>query len=196
MPWFRSPRTGGVKKSHAAKQRIVQAEKTASAARQPPKAAAIGTASADDRAEPRLMPVVYTPLANAGRCAKRSLTATGISAPASPIPTPIGKVSASTSGAPGAAARSRPNAAMPARQAPIAARVPSRAATCAAGRAKRPMQSTGIVVSSPATACETPRSSSMSGTSGPTPTSCGRRASAARKSAARTAQAFTGGRSP
>jgi hypothetical protein len=126
---LRLPRTGGVKKSQAARHMIVQAEKTASAARQPPNAAARGTASADESAEPMLIPVVYTPLAKAGRCAKRSLTATGISAPARPMPTPIGKVSASTSGAPGAAARSRPKPAMPARQAPIAALVPSRAAT-------------------------------------------------------------------
>ncbi len=118
-----------MKNSQPAKKRIVQIEKAMSAARQPPQDAAIGTASADESAAPMLIPVVYTPLANAGRSAKRCLTATGISAPARPIPTPMGKVSASTSGAPGATARAIPNAAIPARQAPIAPRVPSRAAT-------------------------------------------------------------------
>ena len=51
------------------------------------------------------------------------------------------------------------------------------------------MHSTGIVPSRPATACDMSRSSWIDGMSGPMPTSCGRSASAARKSAARSAPA-------
>ena len=54
-----------------------------------------------------------------------------------------------------------------------------------AGGANSPIQSTGIVPSSPATAWVTSRSSWTAGSSGPIPTSCGRSASAARKSATR-----------
>ena len=110
------------------KRKIVTPENTASAARQPPKALAMGTASPDESAAPPVIPVVYTPLAKAGRCAKRSLTATGISAPARPIPMPMGNVSARTRGAPGAPARSSPKPAIPAKQAAMAARVPSQPA--------------------------------------------------------------------
>lgn len=59
-----------------------------------------------------------------------------------------------------------------------------RAASRAPGRAKSPMQRTGMVASSPAAACDLPRSSWMRGTSGPIPTSWGRRARAARARAA------------
>ena len=69
-----------------------------------------------------------------------------------------------------------------------ACREPSRCERNAAGGAKRPMQRTGIVPSRPATACEVSRSSWIAGISGPMPTSCGRSASAARKSAARRAR--------
>ena len=49
------------------------------------------------------------------------------------------------------------------------------------------MQSTGIVPSSPTTACEVPKASWIDGIRGPTPTICGRSVSAARKSATRVA---------
>ena len=68
---------------------------------------------------------------------------------------------------------------------PIARREPMRPERNGAGGANNPMQSTGIVPSSPATACETPRSVWIAGSSGPMPTSCGRSVSAARNSATR-----------
>ena len=48
----------GVSHSHAAHRPTVTSENASSAARQPPKAAASGTASAEESVEPRLMPVV------------------------------------------------------------------------------------------------------------------------------------------
>ena len=86
-----------------------------------------------------------------------------MSAPATPIATPIGNVSASTPAIPGAPARATPKTAIAPRHRPIASRVPERLESRLAGGANKPMQRTGIVASSPATACETPRSSSISG---------------------------------
>ena len=74
---------------------------------------------------PALMPVAYIPVAKAGRSAKRSLTATGISAPATAIPMPTGSVSSSTPTAPGANARAIPATPISATAAPIAAREPT-----------------------------------------------------------------------
>ena len=133
---------------------------------------------------PRLMPVTPIPLANAGRWAKRCLTAIGSSVPAMAMAMPIGSVRASSTTMPGATARPRPATAIASRQPAIAARSPQRPETSPANGANRPMQSTGIVPTSPATACETPKSSWMSGMSGPAPTSWGRRATAASSSAA------------
>ena len=157
--------------------------KTSSGVRQPPATCASGTATAAAVAEPLVIPVVYTPVANPGRSAKRSFTATGSIAPASPIPIPSGKVSSTTPAAPGTSARAIPNAPIRASATAIAFRVPIRPERYGAGGANSPMQSTGIVPSSPATACETPRSCWIEGSSGPTPTSCGRSASAARNRA-------------
>ncbi len=129
------------------------------------------------------MPVTPIPLAKAGRCAKRRLTAIGSSVPAIAIAIPIGSVRPRSSAAPGATARPRPATAIASRHPAIAARSPQRPATSPANGAKSPMQSTGMVPTSPATECETPRSSWMSGMSGPAPTSWGRRATAASRSA-------------
>ena len=159
-------------------------ENSVSAARQPPNASAVGTATSEATAAPPLRPDVQTPLANAGRSGKRSFTATGSSAPAIAMPTPTGSVSRSSSGAPGTAARASPNSATAPTDTPTTLRSPARLASGAASGAKAPMHSTGIVPSSPATACETPRSAWMSGSSGPAPTSWGRSASAATNSAA------------
>jgi len=135
-------------------------------------------------AAPPLRPDVQTPFANAGRSGNRVFTATGSSAPARAIPIPTGSVSASSSGTPGTTARAMPNTATAATHSVTAVRRPLRRANGAAAGANTPMHSTGIVPSSPATACETPRSSWISGSSGPAPTSCGRSASAATNSAA------------
>ena len=59
-----------------------------------------------------------------GRAAKRSLTATGISAWAKPSPRPTPNVRAITAAAPGATARAIPKTPISARQAAIASRVP------------------------------------------------------------------------
>ena len=71
-------------------------ENSVSAPRQPPSASAAGTATSEATAAPPLMPVVHTPLANAGRSGKRSLTAIGSSAPAIAMPMPNGSVSRSS----------------------------------------------------------------------------------------------------
>ena len=141
-----------VSPSQDGSSRRVKTEKTASDVRQPPKAAASGTASAAASVEPTFMPVAYTPVADAGRSANSSFTAIGSRAPASPMPTPTGNVSRTTSAASGAPARASPNAPISARQPAIATRVPSHEETGAATGANSPMQSTGIVASSPATA--------------------------------------------
>ena len=60
----------------------------------------------------------------------------------------------------------------------IARVAPTRAASGPAAGAKMPMQSSGIVPSSPVTVCETPRSLSIESTSGPIAMICGRSASA------------------
>ena len=72
--------------------------------------------------------------------------------------------------APGASPLATPNAPINPRHVAIASLVPNRRDTCGAGSANTPMHRTGIVVSRPATAWETSRSSSISGISGPTPT--------------------------
>ena len=97
---------------------------------------------------------------------------------------PTGQVSSTTSHALGTTARSTPKTPISTRPIVIARRVPSRAERYAATGAKSPMQSTGIVPSRPASACEASRSSWISSISGPTPTICGRSASAARNSPA------------
>src|SRR3954469_2500461 len=125
------------------------------------------------------------PVAKPGRSAKRSLTATGSIAPASPIPIPTGIVSSTTPAAPGHTARITPNVPTASTAAATATRDPARATRYGAGGAKTPMQSTGIVPSRPATAWLTPRSSWIAGSNGPTPTSCGRSVRAARNSATR-----------
>ena len=175
-----SPRTRSHETTTSAQ---VTAEKTPNEARQPPSQSASGTATAEEIAEPTWIPVVYPPVAVPGRSAKRSLTATGASAPASPMPTPIGHVRRTTSQIPGATARARPKTPISATASPSAVRVPTRPASHAAGGAKSPMQSTGIVPSRPTTACGASRSSSIAGKSGPTPTICGRSVRAARESA-------------
>src|SRR5262249_44754358 len=90
------------------------------------------------------------------------------------------KVKRITPAAPGAVALAIPNPPISARQTAMASRVPYRCETRGAGSANTPMQRTGIVVSSPATAWETPRSCWISGISGPTPTIGGRSARPAR----------------
>ena len=72
------------------------------------------------------------------------------------MPIPIGIVSAISAPAFGANARSTPPNATSATATVTARTAPMRWASTGAGGAKMPMQSTGIVTSSPATACETP----------------------------------------
>ena len=100
-----------------------------------------------------------------------------------PIPMPTGHVSSTTSQADGIVARRMPNTPISARPIVIARRVPMRAARYAATGANRPIQRTGIVPSSPTTACEVPNASWIEGINGPTPTIWGRNVSAARNNA-------------
>ena len=158
---------------------------TSSGVRQPPAACASGTATAAATVAPAVIPIVYTPVANPGRSEKRSFTATGNNALPRPIPIPIGTVITMTPIAPGTTPRAMPNTPISTSAAPTAPREPIRPERNGAGGANSPMQRTGIVPSNPATACETPRSLSIDGRSGPTPTSCGRRVRAARNSATR-----------
>ena len=149
----------------------------ASAPRQPNQASATGTATIAARNEPSWMPVVYTPVPSRGRDSNPPLTASGISAFPSAIPMPTGTVASSTRAALGVIALVMPATATRISAAETARVVPTRAASSAAVGANSPMQSTGIVTSRPAIACETPRLCWMFGSSGPMPTSCGRKES-------------------
>ena len=64
-------------------------------------ASAIGTDSPAAIAAPIWIELAYTPVTSTGRSAKRSLTATIMSALPSPMPMPIGIVSATAENAPG-----------------------------------------------------------------------------------------------
>ncbi len=127
--------------------------------RHPPSTAASGTATAAAIADPSWMPVAYTPVPVAGRSGTVSRTASGAVALPIPIPIPSGSVSATTSHVVGPSPRRTPNT--PIRTSPIviASRVPSQAESDAPTGANRPMQSTGIVPSSPAIAWDVSRSS-------------------------------------
>ena len=129
----------------------------ASAPRQPNQMSAIGTATTAARNEPSWMPVVYTPVASRGRDSKPPFTASGMSALPSAMPMPTGTVASRTRAAPGVIARAMPAAATRISAAETARVVPTRAASSAAVGANTPMQSTGIVTSRPAIACDTPR---------------------------------------
>ena len=128
-----------------------------------------------------------TPVASAGRDDARSLTTIDISAPAVPIASPSPRVVATTAIGPGTAARSRPNATIPATQIASVRRAPKRAAMTGPSGREEPMHRTGIVVSRPTTAWITPSSVWICGSSGPSPTSCGRSASVTMNRAPRTA---------
>ena len=106
--------------------------------------------------EPTWMDAAYTPVTSSGRPANRSFTATTISALPRPMPMPIGMVRAIRAPALGAKARRTPPNATSATATVTARTAPMRCASTGAGGAKMPMQSTGMVTSSPATACETP----------------------------------------
>lgn len=106
-----------------------------------------------------------------------SFTTAGKIAPITPAEIPKRNVIASMSANCGAKARGIVAAAVTARQTAIVVRMPTRRSTRAAGRAKMPMQSTGIVARSPALVWLTPNSAWISGSNGPTPVSCGRSAS-------------------
>ena len=106
----------------------------------------------------------------AGRSSKCSLTEIGASALPSPIPIPTGQVRRTTSHTDGIVARRMPKTPISASPIVIARRVPILAARYAATGANRPMQRTGIVLSSPTTACDVPKASWIIGISGPIPT--------------------------
>ena len=65
--------------------------------------------AAADKAAPRLIPVAYTPVANAGRSGHASFTAAGINDPPTATPIPTGTVSKITTTAEGTNARATPN---------------------------------------------------------------------------------------
>ena len=99
---------------------------------------------------------------------------------------------AGCSGTPGTKLRTTPNAAISAMHAANASRGPRRAASRGPNGANRPMHRTGIVVSSPAVAAGRPRSSRISGSSGPIESSCWRSASEATNRPATTARGTRG----
>src|SRR5690349_13677958 len=123
------------------------------------------------------------PVPVAGRSSKCSLIEIGASVLPRPIPMPTGQVSRTTSQTDGIVARRMPKTPIKESPSVIARRVPIRAARYAPTGAKRPMHSTGIVPSSPTTACDVPNPSWIFGIRGPTPTICGRSVRAAKKSA-------------
>ena len=131
---------------------------TTSVARHPPNASASGIAAAAAMSEPATIPAAYAPVARAGSAEARSLTTIGSTAPAVPMPTPIATVVSRIAATPGRAGRSRPNATIPSMHSAMALRGPIRPLTHGPIGANRPMSSTGIVVSSPTTPNETPRS--------------------------------------
>ena len=177
------PRSRGANASQAIAPAAAATPKTPSAPRQPNQMSAIGTAVIAARNAPSWMPVAYTPVPSSGRPARPPLTASGISALPSAMPMPTGTVTSNTRAALGVIARAMPATATSTSAAEMARVVPTRAASTAASGAKSPMQSTGIVTSRPAIACETPRLCWMFGSSGPIPTSCGRSESEPRPSA-------------
>ena len=101
------------------------------------------------------------------------------------MPIPTGIVSRMTPTRPGERPHDAEDADQRERGRDRAARADAAATRNAAGGAKTPMQSTGIVPSRPATACGRRGRPGSAGSSGPMPTSCGRSVSAARNSAAR-----------
>jgi hypothetical protein len=80
-----------VSQSHTRTSPTVKAENARNGACQPPNAWASGTATADAAVAPVEIAVAYTPVANAGRSAKLTLTQTGSRALARPIPIPTGR---------------------------------------------------------------------------------------------------------
>jgi hypothetical protein len=108
-------------------------------------------------------------------------------APALPIPMPMPSVESITSGTDGATDRMSPKPMIATRHPANVRPDPKRAASRGPTGANTPMHRTGIVVSSPAIAADRPRSSRISGSSGPIARICGRIASEARNSPAMTA---------
>src|SRR5579864_7264466 len=102
------------------------AERTVSDPRQPHASEASGTASAADTAAPKLIPVAYTPVANAGRSGQPSFTARGMSVPATATPIPTGTVSTITNATEGTSARATPKTPIRANAIEIDAREPIR----------------------------------------------------------------------
>ncbi len=147
--------------------------------RQPPSASASGTASAPAAPAPIWIPNANRPVASRGRSENAVFTITGASTLPIAMPMPIGTVNAMTPAAPGASERAMPAMPIVSSTSVIARVAPTRAASGPAAGANRPMHRSGIVPSSPVTACETPRSLSIASTSGPIAMICGRSASAA-----------------
>jgi hypothetical protein len=135
-------------------------------------------------AAPTIVPPAYEDVPPTMWPGIRSRTSIARIGPTTAVPMPIPKVARSNVAVLGATARATPDVTRTVTLRVMPCRVPNQPATDGPTSANTPMHRTGIVVSSPTNACDTPRSSMISGTSGPMADSCGRRARATTNRAA------------